>query len=72
MSFLLEVSPDLFIHPCWGISLLDLLEPDIRSLPPCFQREVLFPLYLCKVTAAPKLWTKDQHVQSVCPTQHAS
>lgn len=47
--FLLEDSADLFIHPRWGIpkvclSLLDLLEPDISSPPPCLlPAKVLFP-----------------------------
>lgn len=47
--FLLEVSPDLFIHPRWGIqevclSLLGLLEFGISCPPPCLlPARVLFP-----------------------------
>lgn len=47
--FLLQVSPDHFIHPRWSIlevclSLLGLLEPGIRCPPPClFPARVLFP-----------------------------
>lgn len=47
--FLLEVSPDLFIHPRWGIpevclSLLGLLESGISCPPPCLlPARVLFP-----------------------------
>lgn len=66
--FLLKVSPDLFILPCWGISVFYISYSLISTpLHPASRGRSCFPLYLSKVTATPRLWTKHQHVCLIHP-----